>query len=226
MMRFAVKLRRGRSTVIVRMPTNWASRANGAKASGDGVDRGHLIDDTEATNWAVLGRDPSADGSQVTVALGKGRHRITRIEVSAMLRPPNDKFKKDPDTQDRFSALRQFTIQACTAAGSVKCTKDSEFHAVFKSGKRAFPSTYPRPLAPDMLIRGYKLPHPVSATHLRLVVVHNQCTGAPQYQGDQDNDPTNSTDCDADSDGGKTVRAAELEAFGRKGTVRVVRHKG
>ena len=34
------------------------------------------------------------------------------------------------------------------------------------------------------------------ATHVRIRVLTNQCTGAPAYQGDQDDDPGNSTDCD------------------------------
>ena len=30
-----------------------------------------------------------------------------------------------------------------------------------------------------------------TATHVRFVVLTNQCTGAPDYQGDQDDDPIN-----------------------------------
>jgi len=33
------------------------------------------------------------------------------------------------------------------------------------------------------------------ATHVRIRVLHNQCTGNPDFQGEQDNDPTNPTDC-------------------------------
>ena len=40
-----------------------------------------------------------------------------------------------------------------------------------------------------------------------------QCTGAPAYQGDQDDDPRNITDCDAGSTQDDNVRAAELQLF-------------
>ena len=42
----------------------------------------------------------------------------------------------------------------------------------------------------------------------------SQCTGGPAYAGEQDNDPTNSTDCTANSADAGQVIAAELEAFG------------
>jgi extracellular elastinolytic metalloproteinase len=44
-------------------------------------------------------------------------------------------------------------------------------------------------------------------------VLSNQCTGGPDFQGDQDNDPTNDSDCVSGSTSGESVRVAELEAF-------------
>jgi hypothetical protein len=49
-------------------------------------------------------------------------------------------------------------------------------------------------------------------------VLTNQCTGGPAYQGDQDDDPGNSTDCDETTLPGfgvnaERVRAAELQVF-------------
>jgi hypothetical protein len=58
-----------------------------------------------------------------------------------------------------------------------------------------------------------------TATHFQLRVVTNQCTGGPAYQGEQDTDPTDMTDCDtgtvggAASTSGRNVRAAELQLF-------------
>jgi extracellular elastinolytic metalloproteinase len=46
-------------------------------------------------------------------------------------------------------------------------------------------------------------------------VISNQCTGGPAYQGDQDADPTNNSDCPTDSEEDDVVRAAELEVFSR-----------
>ena len=51
------------------------------------------------------------------------------------------------------------------------------------------------------------------ATHLRLRVVHNQCTGGPSYAGEQDNDPRSATDCATASPAAGVVRVAEFEAF-------------
>ena len=68
-------------------------------------------------------------------------------------------------------------------------------------------------------MRSFTLPSPVSATHVRLVVDTSQCTGGPAYAGEQDSDPTNSTDCATQSSSAGQVRAAELEVFGSAGAV-------
>ena len=70
----------------------------------------------------------------------------------------------------------------------------------------------PRPVAPDLILRSFNVT-PTSVTHLRLVVLENQCTGGPDFQGDQDNDPTNDSDCVNGSTSGESVNVAELEAF-------------
>ena len=51
------------------------------------------------------------------------------------------------------------------------------------------------------------------ATHVRLRVLTNQCTGTPAYLGDQDDDPGNVTGCIAGSSQDDNVRAAELQVF-------------
>ena len=49
----------------------------------------------------------------------------------------------------------------------------------------------------------------------------SQCTDGPAFQGEQDADPHNATDCNtAGADPTKFVRAAELQAFGAAAWVR------
>jgi hypothetical protein len=200
----------------VNMAENLASSTNGATATGDGVNLDKLIDDTEATNWASL-TGPVA-GKQVTVRLdpSKASHVVRRVQVSAMLRV-NTGDANDPGGQNRFSALRQFEIWTCRARGSVDCSQDSQFERIFTSAADAFPSGTPRPRAPELILRSFDVPRTV-ASHVRLRVVHNQCTGGPAYQGDHDDDPANSTDCDETTLPGfnlqaTRVRAAELQVF-------------
>jgi extracellular elastinolytic metalloproteinase len=203
----------------VTMRENFASAANGATAIGDGTSHGALIDDTESTNWASLG-SPVA-GKQVTVRLDPSRTAVTfrRVQVSAMLRTqrpwpePNPLPNPDPG-QSRFSALRQFEVLACQARGAVDCTQDSQFTSVFTSAADAFPSVVPRPRAPDLIMRSFTVPQ-TRATHVRLRVLTNQCTGTAAYQGDQDDDPVNVTDCREGSAQDDNVRAAELQVFAR-----------
>jgi hypothetical protein len=63
------------------------------------------------------------------------------------------------------------------------------------------------------------------ATHVRLVVLDNQCTGQPSYQGDQDNDPQINSDCRSVNPGtpfvprDTEVHAAELQVLSSKAKV-------
>jgi hypothetical protein len=85
-------------------------------------------------------------------------------------------------------------------------------------------------VSPELIIREFSLPVAVRATHVRIVVLTNQCTGNPAFQGEQDADPLNGTDCREGSPGAGTVevfgdlpqvvaqrddevRIAELQAF-------------
>jgi extracellular elastinolytic metalloproteinase len=192
---------------------NVASSANGATASGDGINLGKLIDDTEATNWASLGSP--ASGKQVTVRLDPrpSGHQIRRIGVSAMLRT---RLTGDPEgdtgTQSRYSALRQFQFLTCEARQGIDCSQDAHYSVLFTSPADAFPATVPRPRAPDLIMRSFNVPG-TRATHVRLRVLKNQCTGTPGYQRDQDDDPGNVTDCADGSTQDDNVRAAELQVF-------------
>ena len=94
------------------------------------------------------------------------------------------------------------------------CADDAEFSVVFTSPADAFPSIAPRPRAPELIMRSFNIPK-TRATHVRLRVLTNQCTGAPDYQGEQDNDPRAVTDCATASAQALNVRAAELQVFRR-----------
>ncbi|MDQ4029930.1 MAG: hypothetical protein M3168_02700 [Actinomycetota bacterium] len=83
----------------------------------------------------------------------------------------------------------------------------------------------PRPRAPELIARSFDVPR-TKATHVRLRVVANQCTGAPAYQGEQDADPANPTDCDSATVNGTRVRAAELQVFARCATLSLAATSG
>jgi extracellular elastinolytic metalloproteinase len=223
-----------RADLPVAMQPNVASAARGARITGDAgasVDPNtgdpvdatpaqqqallrNLIDDDEGTTWASRGTGPVA-GRQVTIALAGGLQTIGRVQVSALLRPADpDDAGGDTDSQNRFTALRRFAIEACTAAAANGyCADDAGFMPVATSPADAFPSVAPRPRAPELTLRSFAIPS-TRATHLRLRVLSNQCTGQRAYAGDTDADPTNDADCPS-SDKAGTVRAAELEAFAK-----------
>jgi extracellular elastinolytic metalloproteinase len=214
MKRASVELKPGMvKHLVVNMSRNLASSANGASASGDGINLDELIDDTESTNWASLG-SPVA-GKEVTVRLDPSRPwwQVARVQVSAELRTrlPADP-GGDTTTQNRFSALRSFQILACQVKAGVNCTQSSDFSVLFTSPPDTFPSVAPRPRVPELLIGSFAVPK-TSATYIRLRVLTNQCTGAPDYQGDLDDDPLNVTDCEDGSTQDDNVRAAELQVF-------------
>ncbi len=198
-------------TQTVVMPTNWASATGGATASGDGTGQAAAIDETENTNWSVDGR--AADGTlsgiagkQVTVDLaGTDARNITDVAVSANI----------VSGQSRFAALRSFELWACNAAAGADCTTDAGYTKVYTSAPDAFPGDAPRPNDPQLILRDFKVPK-FKATHLRLRVLTSQCTGGPAYQGEQDADPTATTDCDTNVSAASTrrfVRVAEIQAF-------------
>jgi len=207
---------RGEHSVIeFRFPTNHASAARGATATGDGTAPGNLIDDTEGNQWTVAGDitggNLSVDGKKVTIDLaGTDPVRVRHLQVSAHLSAG----------QNRFTALRRFEVWACNGR-SADCTQDSGYTMVYTSPADAFPGDPPRPVAPHLILRLFDIPN-ANATHLRLVVKTSQCTGGPLFQGDQDADPTNNSDCDSNVAGNASrrfVRAAEFQAFSQEGSV-------
>lgn len=228
--RFSATVRAGRDdSVEVRMPRNWASAASGATAAGAGVDLGELIDDTEETNWERTGASPSVDAERpgVTVTL-QGVHAVNRVQVSGML-----EVFVGQGLQNRFSSLHGFRVSACNAAVS-NCSLASSY-SVIAEVPDAFPSSALRPLVPDTTLRSFPTAE-VEATHLFFEALHNKCTGTPSYHGylgipgNDDGDPNNGTDCRTGSEpliGPKNddVRAAEFQAFGNDGQVKIRRAK-
>ncbi|MEO3824020.1 M36 family metallopeptidase [Actinomadura sp. B10D3] len=210
--RFTATISRS-GTLRVDMSRNQAAGANGATATGDGLSHPGLLDETEATNWQSV--EAPVAGRQVTVDLAGDRPvKVGRVQVSAMLRPTVAGDPEGPNTaQNRFSALRAFRLLACDAT-KADCSQAGSFRTVYTSPRDAFPADRPRPTAPDLTLRSFNL-RDVKATHLRLQVVSSQCTGAPAYAGEQDNDPRSSTDCGTASPRAGIVRAAELQAFSR-----------
>jgi extracellular elastinolytic metalloproteinase len=221
-----------RKTVKIEMAPNLASTSAGATATGNvtPITVGtttvqdsarvlrNLIDDTEDTQWqaaATQGADGSFNvaGNQVTVDLaGTQAQRINRVNVSAMLGPVFVPSAGADATENRFTALRKFEIWTCNAQVA-DCSQQSSFQRAFVSGDDAFPADAPRPVAPMLLMRSFAF-SAVRATHLRIVVDSSQCTDGPAYQGEQDNDPFNATDCNSAGPAStRAVRIAELQAF-------------
>jgi hypothetical protein len=207
-------------TVTVDDETNLAGAASGARVIGatpGSLNAAHLIDGTEATNWGGV-TDGNVDDTTPSVAvdLAGEVQTVRRVQVSAMLTPaPADPdalplAQEDPDSGSRFTALRQFALEACTA----DCTSaDATWTRFYTSPEDAFPAGLPRPVAPDLTLRSFDVPATPAAA-VRLVALENQCTGQALYAGEQDDDPLNETDCKTASDRGTIVHASELQVFG------------
>jgi extracellular elastinolytic metalloproteinase len=251
-LRFRARLRPGETrTIDLYFATNWASQFKGAVAGGDGIRHSSLIDDTEVSNWESNG--VPVEGRQVTVALGGGAHKLDRAAVSAYLQVAVGDNEVATATQNRFTALRQFELRTCTAAASPSnptClgTNAAGWRVIYRSARDFFPGDTPRPVAPELLLRGFGLGggdddddddddgrrgSSQRATHVQFVVLSNQCTGNPAFQDpgdpaqtDQDNDPANETDCRLGSPTAglvgraNDVRAAELQLYSSEHRVR------
>jgi uncharacterized repeat protein (TIGR01451 family) len=186
-------------TINLAFPTNLASTSQGATitfTNGNIAFQNRLIDDTERTQWerlqphnATTGAQPDVAGSQATIKLaGTDPVAFNRVQVSALLGPGHN----------RFQALRQFEVFACTTNANVAnptCNGalaqvngvTPGFTRVYLSPNNAFPGVPPRPAAPDMVLRSFPV-NVTTATHVQIQVATNQCTGNPQFQGDQDAD--------------------------------------
>ena len=218
--RFSMKVRPGRQTVRIHVPVNIASKAAGAKviaSSAGSLNADRLIDGTEGTNWGGVNGDGTSVDRQhpfVVVDLAGSRaHRIHMVQVSAMLHPSSSSdpvpLAQDPDSGSRFTALRKFALEACVKNCA---TTGAQWKRFYTSPGNAFPAVAPRPVAPNLTMRGFNV-RDTQAKAIRFVVLENQCSGTPAYAGEQDRDPTNDTDCKAASDRDSIVHAAELQVY-------------
>jgi extracellular elastinolytic metalloproteinase len=205
--RFALTVAAGQTlTKSFALTPNVASKSSGASASGAGTNLDDLIDDTESTTWDATTTTPvDVTPPAVTVSFA-GAKPVKAVAVSALLDPD------DPDGDEgRFSALRRFKVESCDGR-TANCSLPTSWKPLYTSPADAFPGTVPRPLAPDLTLRTFDVPDTV-ATQVRFTALENQCTGGPAYQGEQDADPTNATDCVTGSDQGTVLHAAEFEVF-------------
>src|SRR5207237_161968 len=106
-------------------------------------------------------------------------------------------------------ALRKFGLERCVRRCS---SSDAHWKRFYVSRANAFPAIAPRPVAPNLILRSFDVPD-VKAAAIRFVVLENQCSGAPDYAGEQDADPLNDTDCKKYSDRDSISHAAELQVF-------------
>jgi extracellular elastinolytic metalloproteinase len=67
-------------------------------------------------------------------------------------------------------------------------------------------------VAPNLTMRSFTIPR-TTATHLRFQVAASQCSGNPDYAGQQTNDPNVPTDCVSGAAISGQVRAADFQAF-------------
>ena len=115
----------------------------------------------------------------VSVDLAGDVSTVERVQVSAYLTPapasPTDVplAQDDPDSGSRFTALRQFALEACTEACD---TADATWTRFYTSPADAFPGALPRPVAPTFNLREFDVPD-TEAAAVRLVTLENQCTG-------------------------------------------------
>jgi extracellular elastinolytic metalloproteinase len=202
--RFKLTVAAGQTvTKTFTLKPNVASKSAGASAAGAGTNLDHLIDDTEGTTWDA---PTGAIKPAVTISFA-GAKSVKTIAVSALLDP------SDPDADEgRFTALRSFKVETCDGR-TANCSLPIAWKPLYTSPADAFPAIAPRPLAPDLTLRTFDVPDTV-ATQIRFTALESQCSGGPAFQGELDNDPLNSTDCDTASDQGTAVHAAEFEVFG------------
>jgi extracellular elastinolytic metalloproteinase len=185
--RFSRTFESGPVNLSVALPTNWASLRKGASAvssatlpeNAGAVD--NVIDESEDTG-AVIGDEGRVAGAHLTVKL-PGEQTISRVHVSGAAGPNNP---------GRYTPIRSFEIRVCSGTCS---DPEADFGTVaYTSADNAFPSSPGRPLQKTINLRSFDFP-PVQATHVQLHVLTNQCTGTPEFAGEQDSDPLNPTDC-------------------------------
>jgi len=210
--------------ITIHFAPNFASSSQGATVSGDALgtntNLANVLDDDEATNDGQTGAPVGGRWFVIKLGdVGKNGSNVKRIAVSAQLIPATG----GNPANNRFTALRSFDAYTCRAgkdSGNPTCDGSvaAGWTKVVSSASDAFPSVNPRPVAPDLTLRSFDTSSNEVATHVKIVVTSNQCTGQASYHGDQDNDPTNNADCNA-SIRANEVHVAEVQVFLQTATV-------
>ena len=200
-----------------RPPTTWpppARRKVIASSSGS-LNPKSLIDGTEATNWGGVERRQRRRDPPV---------RRRRPGRAACTRPPGPgqrDAQPGAGEPDRRAAGRRPRLGVALhgpapvrarGAASGTARRRATWKRFYTSSADAFPAMRPRPVAPNLILRSFRVPT-TRAAAIRFVALENQCTGFAGYAGEQDNDPTNNTDCKTGSDRGTIVHAAELQVY-------------
>ena len=114
------------------------------------------------------------------------------------------------------------------SGGGPSCEQAVEdYRRSFRAGETPPPRDSTAEQYGDVLNRGSYFRHcavpDTTATHVKFVVTANQCTGQPSYQGDQDSDPDNNSDCRVGQapfvPRDTEVHATELQVFADDATV-------
>ncbi len=226
--RFSADLASGPQTIEVPMRMNHASGTQGATITGDGEGLENLIDDTESTQWESLEEGEFQDqegrqveGVQVTVELAE-RQEVRDAQVSASLRSGNrfsalrsfDLLVCDATTgadcasDDAYRPIYEGpAVELVPEEEGPVNPEDPEEPGepeepdverdAADDTDPIFDAARPRPLVSNLNLRTVPV-DAASATHVRLFVLDNQCTGTPEYQGEMNevNSPGFDPDCD------------------------------
>ncbi|MGB8649304.1 MAG: M36 family metallopeptidase [Mycobacteriales bacterium] len=213
--RFTAAYQPGQRTQVLRLAQNLASSAYGPKVTGNAgaLRLAGVVDDTETTNAAFDGQ-PVA-GRTITVRFGGGRATFDKLAVSSLHHPALTLPEGGTEFEGRLLGIRAFDVQASDDGGRT-------FRTVYRSPDDFFPGYRPRATAPNLLLRTITLPRAVTADTVRLVVRSNTCTGGTDFNHEQENDPTNPSDCRSTATNTTRVTITELEVFRGNGTAAAV----
>ncbi len=205
--RFPMTVKGGGQTVVLKLQQNIASAASGAGVTGNAgaLRMGRVIDDTEESNSAFNGRP--IKGRQIVVTFGTGMTTFDKVAVSSLHHPAQDVTEGGgKEIEGRLIGIRAFDLQVSTDGGRT-------FKTFYRSPADFFPAYRPRAVAPDLVLRTITLPKAVTGNAIRMVIRTNTCTGGPDFNHEQENDPTNPSDCRSVATNSTQVTVAEFQVF-------------
>jgi extracellular elastinolytic metalloproteinase len=204
--RFAATYTPGKKTQTFRLAQNIISSAYGPAITGNAgaLRLGRVIDDLEETNAAFAGQ-PVA-GREITVKFPHGKQTFDKIAVSAFHHPAANLPEGGTEIEGRFLGVRAFDVQASSDGGAT-------FTTVYRSSPNFFPSFRPRPVAPDLILREVKLPKPITANAVRLVIRSSACTGGPHFNKEEEADPVQPSNCLSVTNYPTWVTVTEFQVF-------------